>query len=121
VESIRLAESLDDGPAVERVVEELARRVAGIALLHGAREGILVARLHQRDRLLRVREIQHHHVHFRTERGLEIVLPVEPLLLQLLFDRVDRLLLVRELVRQGVHVLPLRRAEVRVDRNEQRH
>jgi len=67
-----------------------------------------------------VREIEHHDVQLWAERGLEVFLPVEPLRGQLLLDRVDRLLFVRELVRELVDRLPLRRAQVGVDRDEQR-
>jgi len=48
------------------------------------------------------------------------MLPVESLLAQLLLDRVDSLLLVREPVRQRVDRLPLGRAGVGVDGDEQR-
>ena len=67
-----------------------------------------------------MRKIEHHHVQLGAERGLEILLPVEPVLGQLLLDRVDRLLFVRELVRELVDRLPLRRVQVGVDRYEQR-
>jgi len=65
-------------------------------------------------------EVEHHDVQLWAERGLEVFLPVEPVLRQLLLDRVDRLLFVRELVRELVDRLPLRRAQVGVDREVQR-
>jgi hypothetical protein len=63
-----------------------------------------------------VSEVEHHDVQLWAERRLEVFLPVEPVLRQLLRDRVDRLLFVRELVRELVDRLPLRRAQDGVDR-----
>ena len=67
-----------------------------------------------------MREVEHHDVQFRAERRLEVVLPVETLLRELLLRRVDGLLLVRELARERVQRLPLRGARVGVDRDEER-
>jgi hypothetical protein len=67
-----------------------------------------------------VSEVEHHDVQLWAERRLEVFLPVEPVLRQLLLDRVDRLLFVRELVRELVDRPPLRRAQVGVDRDVQR-
>src|SRR6266540_100983 len=107
-------------PAVELLVDELARGIACVALLHCALERALVLRLHQGDGLARMCEIERHHVDLRPEGGLEVTVPVESFLEQLLVDRVDRLLLVRELAREVVHGLPLGRVQVGVERHEER-
>ena len=102
------------------LVHELRGRIGGVALLHGALECALVPRLQQRDRVVRPREVEHHDVELRTQCGLEVTLPVEPLLGQLLLDRIDGLLLVRELARELVDRLPLGGGRVGVDGDEQR-
>ena len=123
----RLREGVDRGqvlgydrPAVELFVDELVRRVGSVAFPHGALERTLVLRLRQGHDLVGMIEIEHHDVQLGPERGLEIFLPVEPVLEQLLLDRVDRLLFVRELVRELVDRVPLRGVQVGVDRDEQR-
>jgi len=105
---------------VELLVDELARGIGRVALLHGALERGFVLQLHQGDGLAGVREIERHHVELWTERWLEVTLPVEPFLRQLLLGRVDGLLLVRELARKLVDRLPLGGAKVGVERDEQR-
>jgi len=108
-----------DLPATELFVEEL---VPGITLcvpfLHGAFERPCVLRLHQGDQIVGMVEVEHRHVDLWTERGLEVTVPVEPVLPDALLGGVDRLLLVRELGGEGVDRPPLRRAGIGVDRDE---
>ena len=65
-------------------------------------------------------EVERHNVELGAERRLEVAVPVEPFLQQLLVDRVDGLLLVRKLARERVHSPPLGGVEVGVERDEQR-
>jgi len=65
-------------------------------------------------------EVEHDDVDLWTKGGLDVTVPVEPLLARALLGGVDRLLLVRELGGEVVDRLPLRGARIGVDRDEDR-
>ena len=123
LEALNLRAAVRDHlPIRELLVDELRGWIVRVSLSDHLGELLLVARLRQGDGIgAAVAEVQPDDVQLLAERGLDVVVPVEAALLpQILLDRVDRLLLVGKAARQVVDGLPLRRARIRIDLDEDR-
>ena len=108
-------------PAVHLAVHgRLARAVGLVQLLDERLELTRVVRLRQPDhgRVVQVRAEDDREVDLGPDRGLHVVVVIDVVLGERLLEHRQRQRSAWELLREVVHLLPLARAEVAVDRDE---